>query len=677
MRGITLPLSFEGPARSVCERLLYPLGSKAKVVHLLCRSPDIQDLWALTCGLGPFVEHDTQVCLVTVGASEFPEIPSSIEAFLSRLSIFSSLHARGLLQVIASKEEPYDMGKFLGGASSATLFTDEHDTVAALWTQPLSNSKGSQVSVNFKWSFGDPHKKVIKTKKAIDGIKEEGQSPWRAAFLGLLDGIPAAQRGFNESFEITSQPLSGVQLFAHQERAIRNWFGNGRHGIFKMCTGSGKTITALAAVAQRAREAQTTDKAPLPVIVSVPTRVLADQWCREIRRLGFQSPLQAYNTAQSWLPRLRPMLRNRSQDKFNFVVTTYKTFGDERFTETLHELSSGGVKALWVADEMHNLASTRLLSKMESLQECFSERIGLSATPEIEDNPNATRRLFAYFERGRNETCGLYELADGIRDKVLCEYSYFPFPQYLKPENSERFMEILRQLEEQEKSGKIDIDLYRQKREILRTSGVQVQAFSSILEAVLSNSNNQLSHTLVYCPPGYAKSPAELDPLLSDDEADETEEQRLLSEIVSVLNQRGITVASILGETPQRERENILKEFRAGEIQVLCAISCLDEGVDVPGIQKAIILYSVDRAKQFIQRRGRILRRDPANPEKKADIHDVIILPQGSHLPPSRRDELLKREIKRYSDFARFANNKHEADGTLRIALATAAAADF
>jgi superfamily II DNA or RNA helicase len=675
MRGVTLPLSFAGPARSLCEEALYPLGSKAQIVHLVSRSPDIQNLWALTCGLGPLVKEDKQVCLVIIGAAGFPEVPKSIEAFIPRFSILSSLYDRGMLQVVATSDEPSLVSKFLGNASNATLLTNETDTIAALWSQPL-DPDSAQVSVKFKWSFGDPHNEVVKAKRAIDGIKQDEQSGWRSGFVGLLEKIPAARQGFEESFETASQSLGGVQLFAHQKQAIRNWLENGRHGIFKMCTGSGKTITALAAVAERAHAARAVDQSPLPVIVSVPTRVLADQWCREIRRLGFPPPLQAYNAAQSWLPRLRSMLRNHSQDKFNFVVTTYKTFGDQRFTETLHELSNGGVKALWVADEMHNLASARLLSKMENLQKCFSERIGLSATPEIEDNASATRRLFSYFERGRSETCGRYELADGIRDKVLCEYSYFPFPQYLKPENSERFMDILRRLEEQEDAGKVDIDLYRQKREILRTSGVQVQAFSSILEAVLKKSNKELSHTLVYCPPGYAKSAAELDPLLSDDEADEAEEQRLLSEIVAVLNQRGITVASILGETPQREREQILKEFRAGDIQVLCAISCLDEGVDVPGIDKAIILYSVDRAKQFIQRRGRILRRDPTNPGKTADIHDVIILPQGSHLPPSRRDELLKREIKRYSDFARFANNKDDADEILRLALATAAASD-
>lgn len=672
MREVKLPLSQRGHARLLCEQQVYPLVEKATLVQLIACGPAIEDLWALTCGLGPLAAKEKRVQIFIYGAEDFPEIPASLRSGLeARLSILSSLHLRGLLEVFATSQHPPHSNKLLSSARPISLFSDLSDRVAVSWEKSLPFRGNGDVAVDFKWSFGDPQKEVERAEKELNRVKSAQPQPsWREGFTRFISTISPAAPEFAEDFDSVDQPLSGVQLFAHQEQAIRKWFENERHGIFKMCTGSGKTITSLAAVAERSKKAHSLGGKQLPVVVSVPTRVLADQWCKEITRFGFSSPLKAYNATKSWLPRLRAMLKSQNPGRCNFVVTTYKTFGDVRFVETLKELAREGFQALWIADEMHNLASSNMLKKMEALGEYFVERIGLSATPEIEDNKHATNRLFVYFQRGSTTTVGLYELLDGIRDKVLCEYDYYPFPQYLKAENSERFMNILRRLEAQEREGKIDIDLYRQKREILRTSGVQVQAFSSILQGLLQKSNERISHTLIYCPPGYSKSA--VDALESDDEEDEVEEQRLLTDIIKLLADQNITVASILGETPQGQREQILREFKTGEIQMLCAVSCLDEGVDVPGIKTAIVLYSVDRAKQFIQRRGRILRRDPSNPSKVADIHDVIILPQGSHLPPSRREELLKREIKRYGDFAEFARNKDDADKMLRLALATA-----
>lgn len=370
---------------------------------------------------------------------------------------------------------------------------------------------------------------------------------------------------------------------------------------------------------------------------------------------------------------LRAMLRASNGSHPNFVVSTYCTFGNEAFVTILKQLEREGLRASWIADEMHNLASARMLEQMESLGGYFAERIGLSATPEIENEDAKTRRLFQFFEDGRQNPCGKYELADGIADGVLCHYRYFPFPQYLQPDNSERFMEILNALDRQEGTGQVDINLYRQKRDIIRTSGVQVEAFRKLLQKLLHEAAGEFRHTLIYCPPGYAKKESDLDASTSDDSPDEADEDRLLTEVVEILRAYGITVGSILGETPQAERNAILKDFRAGDIQVLCAVACLDEGVDVPDIRRAIVLYSVNREKQFIQRRGRILRRHPSDSGKVAEIYDVIILPQGSSMSPSRADELLKRELRRYHQFAGLSDNRLEADDLLQLALRGAA----
>jgi len=104
----------------------------------------------------------------------------------------------------------------------------------------------------------------------------------------------------------------------------------------------------------------------------------------------------------------------------------------------------------------------------------------------------------------------------------------------------------------------------------------------------------------------------------------------------------------------------------------LCAIGCLDEGVDVPSIKRAIVLHSVDREKQFVQRRGRILRNPTRDDQKIAEIYDIVLLPQGSDMPAEQAETLVSKELRRYRTFAELAMNRDEADHALSDALATA-----
>ena len=115
-----------------------------------------------------------------------------------------------------------------------------------------------------------------------------------------------------------------------------------------------------------------------------------------------------------------------------------------------------------------------------------------------------------------------------------------------------------------------------------------------------------------------------------------------------------------------------LEKFKSGELQILCAIGCLDEGVDIPSIERAIVLYSVDRLKQFVQRRGRILRIPRGVKDKIAEIYDILVLPHGSSLPAFQASELLSKEMRRYTEFARLALNRDEAKSAIDQALSIA-----
>ena len=690
LRNLMLPPAANGHPENLNRELLASLFAIPQSVVLICSEPNPVRLAQLTLGLGAFVRDDTDLTLLVVvdddasNSSASEKLRQTWRAALDsepvarRLTLYRLFAEKKRLRILfrssAERGESNVLRLHLAESPAIALLYDTAGTqVELMWKMLLTFDTREDVAVELRWSFGDPLQRVEQLRSALTKIADEPSADPQAEMTlsELIAALPLPPLPWDETFDL--QTDTGVRLFPHQRTAVDAWFENGRHGIFKMCTGSGKTIAALAAVLESARKATEAGGKPLPVIVSVPTRVLADQWCREIERFGFSQPLKAYNAKQTWHPKLRAMLRASNGALPNFVVSTYCTFSNEAFVAILEQLDQQGQRCLWIADEMHNLASTRLLDQMEKLGSYFTERIGLSATPEIENEGAKTRRLFQFFEDGRQTTCGHYELADGIRDGVLCRYRYYPFPQYLQPENSEKFMAILNALEQQEASGRIDINLYRQKREIVRTSGVQVEAFRRLLQNFLRDGKQTLRHTLIYCPPGYGTSGSELDASASDDAADERDEDRLLTEVVQILRSHDITVGSIIGETPQHERNDILRDFRSGDIQVLCAVACLDEGVDVPDIRRAIVLYSVNREKQFIQRRGRILRRHPADTGKIAEIHDVLILPQGSTLPPSRADELLKREMRRYHHFAGLSENRTEADGFLQLALHGAA----
>ena len=90
------------------------------------------------------------------------------------------------------------------------------------------------------------------------------------------------------------------------------------------------------------------------------------------------------------------------------------------------------------------------------------------------------------------------------------------------------------------------------------------------------------------------------------------------------------------------------------------AIRCLDEGVDIPAIQTAVILASSSNPRQFIQRRGRILRPHPS--KQRATLFDMIVMP-----PDLGRDSLdverslMRKELRRFLEFADLAENAGEA----------------
>jgi superfamily II DNA or RNA helicase len=678
---LPLPLALEGEPSKVAESLLFPIFDLASTATLICLASDSESIATGSWGASRILPRDCRLNLVLVmpnGASSlrvdsWKQFSQGTQTF-QRLAFLNHLLLAKRLSVTVDQQANLPKGGALltrlDRSSHLAILADHHHNLVEIIRFDFPMTKGPpQVRYECRWSYGDPANKVLCLNQEIAELLSReptaNQELWKSEFITFLGFFGPLSLPWAEQFD--EENSFGFSLYDHQATAIEEWFRRNCRGIFKMCTGAGKTIAALAAIWRLAKVYKDKEVLIPPVIVSVPTRVLADQWCNEICKLGFSMPTRAYQSVTQYFDILEPCLEFYRENSPAFIVTTYRTFADEKFQRVIEHLSRSGKQAIWIADEMHNLASPRLLQLMQSRDAYFHWRIGLSATPEIEGEPDKTEKLMAFF----GGLASTYELKDGIAAGVLCQYTYHPCPCYLNPELGEKYLELLRQIDKSENNRRIDINLYREKRDLIRKAGVQVSAFSELLPKLLVKSP-RLEHTLVYCPPGYGSSVDDQDAGFTDELVEDAGDERLLDNIISLLRGHCIEASSILGETPQNQRSQILREFASGRLQAVCAIGCLDEGVDVPSIRRAVVLYSVNREKQFIQRRGRILRRGIAESPKIAEIYDIVILPQGSQLPSLQSEILLKKELRRYDEFAKLALNHSEADAIIKNALSVA-----
>jgi superfamily II DNA or RNA helicase len=652
----------------------------ARRAWILAPAAALYDLLKLTWGFAGFMRSDVSLNVILIATDDRPaadwvaelsktwqEVSGDAE-LCERLSLLRGFRAINALKVATARVVPSSKSSPLLNAAcergGLLLLTDSNGTGITIQHVNSQLPTAGESEIELRWSFGDPQRNVARLLAEVRTLESATAAPELATqFVSQIDRATLLPANWVERFKTEDQTT--LRLFEHQKTAIDAWEKRNRRGIFQMCTGAGKTIASLAAV-RRFEQERRAEKKPLPpVIVTVPTRILADQWVKEIQKLGFTSILKGYNSSSNWLDVLEPWLADPTADQPRFVVSTYRTFSDSRFKQRLVAAAESGARALWIADEMHNLASPRLGATMTEVAKLCSYRLGLSATPEIEGDFATTERLLNYF----GLVCASYELKNGIEDGVLCPYRYYPRPSYLSATVGEKYLTLLRQIEDSPGNSSSLLDLYRQSRELVRTSGVQINAFKELLP-VLTSGQRPLSHTLVYCPPGYGSYGGDQSDEIDTDES----ERRLLEEVVAYLRGEGITVSSILGDTPATQRELRLEKFKSGELQVLCAIGCLDEGVDVPAIERAVVLYSVDRLKQFVQRRGRILRIPRGVKNKIAEIYDIVVLPHGSSLPASQAAELLNKEMRRYSEFARLSINREAAQKEIDQALSVATA---
>ena len=445
---------------------------------------------------------------------------------------------------------------------------------------------------------------------------------------------PVRPRVYIPKVQKLKLPIS-IKLRDYQETAIRNWFQNNGRGTLKMATGSGKTITALAAVAKLAEKAKLNG-----LIIVCPFRHLVTQWNRECANFGFQ-PVLAFEGYGNWLSQLNTEIyeSNSSESDLVSVITTNSTFTSDKFQGCLENFPE---RSLIIADEAHNMGSGEIRRLLPGQ---IPWRLALSATPERWFDDSGTQAIFDYFG---NVLEPEFTLRDAIQSKALVDYRYHPMLISLTLAEQDQYCELseriskLWHLRDKEDSNALTILLSQRSRLV----GVAENKLIQLRRSLEKNTND--SHILVYCGDGSVRD---------EDSAEQIRHVEAVCHMMGV--DLGMKVATYTHKTPLVERERIREQLDSGALQAVIAIRCLDEGVDIPSIKTAYILASSTNPRQFIQRRGRVLRRHPS--KKVAEIFDTIVVPPENVISYESERSLFRKELSRFAEFATIALNSGEA----------------
>ena len=447
-----------------------------------------------------------------------------------------------------------------------------------------------------------------------------------------------SRKSHRDSFAIPSGLQFEAGSFEHQGKAVNAWCEAGYRGVLEMATGSGKTIAAMIC-AYRLYEVHK----PLLIVVSAPYVPLIEQWGDEISSFGLRavnlSSCSGKQERAHELNRIKRRLRNGKSD-IEVVVVSHRTLCDSAFKSEVRKFDC---ETLLIADEVHNLGSEGFITDLPSF---FNHRLGLSATPIRQYDEVGTEVIFSFF----GPVVFQFTLEDAI-GRCLVDYDYYVHPVELTQDEMGEWNDLTRKIkanawrQDNGEPNEYLAKLLRARRLILETAENKIAA----LEEVLNRENlRELRYTLIYASD---KAPQQLD------------------DVNALLKEYGVLFHQLTHEeTANRDKTaGIIRSFQEGTLRILTAKRVLDEGVNIPQIEKAFILASTTVERQWVQRRGRILRTCNETGKTHSEIHDFITLPPDMDNVDAEARSLLRSELSRVQEFASLAMNAGRVDGPLKV----------
>lgn len=467
----------------------------------------------------------------------------------------------------------------------------------------------------------------VREKFRVDDMIQDFEELWedQTPFLDVI-AIPNVVK--NKIHESASKNGISVEKVIdprpYQKEAIKAVIDNDWNGILEMATGTGKTYTALLAAREFLKEHK-----KIFLVIIVPFKHLIEQWIDNIEELDFKDITICSSDNSKWRNELHMKVRdyNSTLTDAPVVITTYHTAATEDFDNYMMGIRK---YEFLIADECHYMGQNRMRNNKLGN---FRGKIGLSATPERWFDDEGSSYISEFF----NGTVYRYSLEKAIKNHFLTEYEYQPVVTGLTDLELEEYEDYtkriipLMHIKNPNKSQKDQLQsLYIQRSRIVKTA---VSKKEKLIKLLLKENVEELKHVLVYCAEGQ------------------------IDDITRSLSKIGYKVHRFDHRVSNIDRQKILTAFDQGEIQILVAINCLDEGVDVPATRTAYFLSSTSNPRQFIQRRGRVLRI--IDGKYQAKIYDFITIPTQARTNTFK--SIIKKEAPRISEFSEYATNKYES----------------
>lgn len=441
----------------------------------------------------------------------------------------------------------------------------------------------------------------------------------------------------------TPEIAEGISLHDYQKEAIEKWVELNYRGIFDMATGTGKTFTGAGAICRLFK-----DKKRLVVFVCCPFTHLVDQWCEELANFNIE-PIKCYGSV-GYETKLNRAITKFKQKRSDFVcaVITNASFQKESIQNLIKaNLSS----TLLIVDEAHNFGADGI---SKTLKVDYPYRLALSATLDRYGDEEGTAKLYEFF----GEKCIEYGLERAIKEGKLTPYKYYPVLVSLNDDEYDEYIKLSKQIA---KFHSHDGSLSEAaKRLLIKRARLVAGAANKLICLREKITPYQSDHNmLVYCGAikygqvGYSSN---------------EDEERQIEAVLNLLNNDlHIYSTKFTSDENTEMRREIITSFKQQNIQALVAIKCLDEGMNIPAIKTAFILASSTNPKEYIQRRGRVLRKAPG--KEYAEIYDFITLPRSlsntsTYGNPNLGVEknLVRKELNRLVDFANLSKNPSDSN---------------
>lgn len=489
----------------------------------------------------------------------------------------------------------------------------------------LNGYKNNYEKIRTVRDWFDGEKESVKDEDIEFDLLWSGKNP----FVETYNYKETAERKLFEVIErrnYSKQSKNNIVLRDYQEEAINAWKSNDYKGFYVMATGTGKTWTAIFSAKELLK------KNPVTIVICAPYKHLVKQWEEDVRSIFQSSKIILVSSENpSWDNQInREIIRKGFEpDNQIIIISTITSFNLPKFNNTLEKLKDD---KLLIVDEAH-----RFNNRSEELKHIYKYRLGLSATPFSGSSAEKGKELMRFFG---GQVYNL-PIETALEKGFLVKYNYHPIYVTATEEEERKFQHYTMQIASCFSKGGVCLNpdlLVKSLRNRLRIISMAEEKTERLRDIISFVKPKE--HLVVYCGDGRLY------------DSDTNELVKHIKLIKKALSKEGIKASQFTASENMKERMELVDAFNSGGIDSLVAIRCLDEGINIPSIRSALILSSNNDYREFVQRRGRILRKYPN--KTHADIYDVVVLPS------STVDTWAKIELRRFYEYGKLANNWDE-----------------